>query len=210
MPVTIARKIDELWDQLDNIDELCQLFFERQKFTSYKSIAVALRLVLTGSSGAKGLVHDVLPSATYAPLRVKATAGVPFNHMVIPAQISIKRGMTQAYIGEGTRVRYLNVAGGAVGAMLIGTMLDQVGSVLALSDWLAQPFLRPEWTIRSFIATVVNKDGGAHLDSNAQLLAMEKWGYFHWHLTAGIARDMHPQLISQLLKTYANHARAVR
>src|SRR5687767_3647405 len=114
MTLTVVQKVDEVYDQLDNIAALCQLF-DQQQFTIYKSIAVSLRLLLTESSGDQGLVLDVLPAAVFSPLCVQPTSVVPADNLVLPGLTRIQRGGTDLFIGAGAEVRDLTVAGGAVG-----------------------------------------------------------------------------------------------
>jgi hypothetical protein len=177
--------------------------------TIYKSIAVSMRLLLTGSSGDAGLVETVLPMAALDPLRVEPMPPLPADHLVLPADTVIQSGATLSIVA-GARVRDLTVGGGAVVATTIGEMFDSTQTALRLADWLAQPFLRPEWSIKSFISTVASKDGGAHLNTNQQLAAMQRWGYFHWHVMAGMARAVRPQIAKQLAVAYPSHVRAVR
>jgi hypothetical protein len=211
MVATLTQKIDETLDQLDNLDSLCGLFFTDRKFTIYKSISVALRLLLTGSSGHVGLVQDVLPTGGLLPLRKVPAASTPPDMLVLPARVFLEKDGASTQLGNGTlTVKDLNVFGGAVGAMKIEEMFNSAAPSMSLVAWLEQPFLRPNWTLRKFIGTVTNKDGGAHHDPNDALLSMQKWGHFHWHLTAGMARSILPQLRTQLLTTYPKHVRPIR
>jgi hypothetical protein len=211
MILTLVRKIDEAFDQLDNIESLCELFYDRRKFTVYKNIAVSLRFLLTGSSGQAGLICKIIPDARLKPLRVAPASDTPPDMLVLPAEVRIERGEAKVQLGPGiVTVKTLNVAGGAIDAMQIGDLFLSDAEPIGSRAWLNQAFLRPNWTLGKFIRTVANKDGGAHLDPNADLQALERWGYFHWHLIAGIARSLHPQLIAQLREKFSHHVRARR
>jgi hypothetical protein len=211
MSPTLTQQVDETLDQLDNVESLCRLFFVERQFTIYKNISASLRILLTGSSGQVGLVQYILPAAHLWPLRKVPDPATPPDLLVLPGPVRIERGEAKVQIGNGTAtVRDLNVLGGVVGAMEIGEMFDSGGTALPLIVWLEQPFLRPVWTVRKFLGTVANKDGGAHHDPNSVLLALQNWGHFHWHLTAGIARSILPQIRDQLSAKYPNHVRPVR
>ena len=211
MAATLGQKIDETLDNLDNIDSLCDLFFSQRRFTIYKNISASLRLLLVGSSGQVGLLQDVLPGGVFPRLRKVPDPATPADMIVLPAKAWIKRGEAEVQLGNGTvTVKTLNVCGGAVDAMRFGEMFDEAALGLPLVDWLQQPFLRPNWTLRDFIRTVTNKDGGAHLNPNDALQALQQFGYFHWHLIAGMARSLSPHIRRQISSTYPNHVRPVR
>ena len=209
MPLTISQKIDEAWDQLDNLESMRYLF-DQGRFAIYKNIAVSLRFLLTGSSGQPGLISDVLPTPAFFPLRTKPTAANRLPFLLLPAEITIKRGQASVRLGPGASVRDLDVAGGALGAITVGEMFDIAAAPIPLASWLQQPCLRGEWPLRTLISTVANKDGGAHLDTNEQLRAMKRWGHFHWYLIAGIAKSVYPQIRTQLLTAFPTHVREVR
>jgi hypothetical protein len=211
MVATLAQQVDETFDQLDNIETLCKSFFDERQFTIYKNISASLRLLLTGSSGQPGLAQDVLPVGRLSALRKVPDASTAPEMIVLPAPVWIERGEAKIQIGNGTAtVQTLNVLGGAVGAMQVGEMFDDAATPLPLHQWLQQPFLRPDWTLRTFLTTVANKDGGAHFGPNAVLEVVQKWGHFQSHLTAGIARSVLPQIRTQLLAQYPHHVRSVR
>jgi hypothetical protein len=211
MAATLIQKIDETLDHLDNIDSLCDVFFSQHTFTIYKNISVSLRLLLVGSSRQVGLVQDVLLDGRFPPLRKVPDPATPADMIVLPAVAWIERGEARLQLGNGTvTVKMLDVCGGAVSAMRFGEMFDGESLGLPLVDWLQQPFLRPNWTLQHFIKTVTNKDGGAHLDPNNALQSFQQFGYFHWHLTAGMARELSPQIRAQVSTTYPNHVRPIR
>jgi hypothetical protein len=211
MAATIVQKIDETLDHLDNIDSLCTIFFSQFKFTIYKNISTSLRLLLVGSSGQVGLVQEVLPGGRFPPLRKVPDPATPPDMFVLPAVAWIESGEAKVQLGNGTvTVKNLNVCGGALGAMRIGEMFDHDVTGLPLVSWLQQPFLRPNWTLRDFIKTVTNKDGGAHLDPNNDVQSLQQFGYFHWHLTAGIGRELSSHIRRQISAAYPNHVRPVR
>ncbi len=211
MGATLTQQIDETLDQLDNVESLCDLFFGRRQFTIYKNIAGSLRLLLTGSSGHVGLVETVLPAGGLWRLRKIPDPMTPADMLVLPAAVLVESGDAKVRVGNGTvTVKELNVKGGAVSAMDIGEMFESSSPALPIRDWLQQPFLRPTWTIRSFISAVANKDGGAHLDPNPTIEAMQRWGHLHWHLTAALARSVLPQVREQLTATYPSHVRPER
>lgn len=211
MKPTLQQLIDETLDQIDNIDSLCHMFYDRRQFAIYKHISTALRTLLTGSSGQKGLVEGVLPHASFFPLRKSPDPATPDDFLVLPGPICIVRGEARVQLGNGTvTVRELDVNGGALNAMEVGEMFDQNGRALPLAQWLSQPFLRPDWTLKSFIAAVTNKDGGAHFEPNAVIRAMQKWGHFHWHVVAGIGRSIALQVRRQLTASFPDHVRPTR
>lgn len=212
MVATIEQEIDETFDQLNNIESLCNLFFTDRQFTIAKNIATTLRLLLTGSSGHVGLMQKVLPVGKLWPLRKVPASETPKDMLVLPAKVMIDTGQAQVQFGNGTvTTKELQVPGGsAVASMEVGEMFDASVPAMPLAKWLMQSFLRPNWTMRKFIGTVTNKDGGAHHDPNSDLLAMQKWGHLHWHLTAGIARSVLPQVREQLAVAYPHHVRSAR
>src|SRR5260221_2242385 len=209
LALTEAQRLDEAFDQLDNVDAMCDLFYRFKKFTIYKAIGVSLRFMLTGSSGDQGLIQQVLPAVRLSLLRVVRDSSLADGHLKLPTDVVIV-GSGRIHLAAGVGVQNLNVAGGAVQAMTCEDPFNGSGATLDLPAWLEQPFLRPEWTLSDFIRVIANKDGGAHLESNQKLLAMKKWGYLHWHLTAGVGRGLLPQLRTQLVAAYPNHIRAIR
>jgi hypothetical protein len=207
MASSATERVDEMLDQLDNLEGMCGLF-ARGQYTIYKNIAVTLRFLLTGSSGDQGLFPATVPSAQLPPVLV-SPVGVSHGFLALPARVRIVSGKADLKIGAGVHVRDLEVAGGAVRATVIGDVFGE-GPALPVRAWLDQPFLRQDWKLGEFIAIVANKDGGAHLARNAKLAALKRWGYFHWHVTAGIARGVLPTIRGQLMASYPHHARAVR
>ena len=85
----MKQKVDELYDQLDNLEAMYGLFCDFKKFTIYKSIATTLRLLLTGSSGDTGLVSHVLPAAQFLPLVKVPDAVMDPGFMLLPARVRI-------------------------------------------------------------------------------------------------------------------------
>jgi hypothetical protein len=211
MKTTMTQKVDELYDQLDNLEAMCGLFYDFKKFTIYKSIATTLRLLLTGSSGDGGLISHVLPAAQFLPLVKLPDAVMAPGLMLLPARVQIVSGQANVVLGDGrVMVKELNVTGSAVASMQWEDLFDTAGSPLPLADWLAQKFLRPERTLQQFISTIGNKDGGAHFDPNENIVAMQKWGNLQCHLIAGIAKSVRPQILVQLSAAFPNHTRVVR
>ena len=214
MAVPTNRLVDEVLDQLDNVKLLVRLFYGERLFTVYKSIAVASRLLFSGSSGEKGIVAGALPAALLPRLTVVPEVGVAEGHLSVPGDTVISHGGAHSgslQVGRGARISKIIVDGGAIAKTSIGEMFDHASSPLPLTDWLTQPFLRSEWTLDEFIRNVANKDGGAHLDSNhARIKALEDWGYFHWHITAGIGRSLEPVVRQAIASAYPAHVRAIR
>lgn len=201
----MTRLVDETYDQLANLKSLCESFFNRSEFTIYKCISVILRTMLRGSSGNDALIEQVVPKSRLFPLTITPTTDTPPEHLVLPADARIAGCVN---IGQGSKVKNLNVEGGAIERTSVDQMFDSTKPPIPIEEWRQQPFLRPEWTLNNFIEVVAHKDGGAHVDpNNAQLLAMEAWGHFHWHLMAGIGLCVHPQLLSQLEVEYPQHTR---
>jgi len=210
MTTTTAQKLDEILDQTDNLESLCTLFYDQKNRTIYKSIAASLRLLLTGSSGDEGLVSETLPGVCFSPLAIVPLHRAQPDHLTLPASVEIVSGDATVRLGAGCGVKELNVAGGAVNCMSWGEIFDDSKAPLLLQDWLDQPFLRPDRTLANFLKTVGNKDGVAHFNPTADLEAMQRWGYFHWHLIAGIARSVRPQILAQANSAFPGHVRTPR
>lgn len=210
MIATVAQQVDEVLDHLDNLKSLCELFYDHKVFTIYKSIAASLRLLLSGSSGDVGLVQEVLPAARFPTLRVVPDPAAPPDHLTLPSAVSIVSGAATARLGGGVKVKELIVGGGAVRAMTWEDLFDPSGATLPMADWLNQPFLRTDRTLREFITTVGNKDGVGHFNPTAELVAMKRWGHFHWHITAAIGRAIRQPTLDQLAVAYPSHMRSVR
>ena len=208
---TLDQKVDEVFDQLDNLNSLCDIFFVGQKFTIYKSISAILRLLLPGSSGQVGLVQEVLPAGTLSRLRKVPDSAVPDGFIMLPARAVIEEGEAKVTLGNGIAyVKHFDIHQGALGKLRFEEIFDSNAPGVPIVDWLEQRFLRPDWNLKKFINTVTNKDGGAHHDPNAAVLAMQQLGYVHWLLTAEIGRSVSPQLQLQLCATYPGHIRPVR
>ncbi len=211
MKATLEQIVDETYDQLDNLESLCDLFFRTRRYTIYKNISGTLRLLLTGSSGQPGLALTALPNGTLPKLKKVPDSTTPPDMLVLPAAVWINSGEAHVRLGNGTvTTRELDLPGSALDAMTIDDVFDATSPTLPIQQWLQQPFLRPVWTLRKFIGTVANKDGGAHHEPNPVIKAMQKFGHLHWHLTAGIAKSVYPIIRTQLLSTYPKHVRPVR
>jgi hypothetical protein len=208
---TMTQKVDELYNQLDNLKDLVGLFYDFKRFTIYKQIAVSLRLLLTGSSGDAGLVADVLPVAQLLPLLKTPDAVMEPGTMLLPTRVRLVTENVQLTLGNGrVIVKELEYMGSAVASMQWEDMFDKVGAPLPLADWLAQRFLRPDRTLQKFISTIGSKDGGAHFNPNEDIVMMQKWGNLQSHLTAGVAKSVYPQILAQLSAAYPTHTRLVR
>lgn len=209
MMTGITQKVDETFDQLDNLDTLCELFFVERKFTIYKNISSVLRLLLPGSSGQLGIIQDVLPAGTLSPLCNIPEPSAKPGHLLLPGKVVIENGKSKITMGF-VYLKQLNVNGGAVGKTRIEAVFDDAAPAIPFIAWLAQPFLRHDWTLKKFINTVADKDGGAHHDPNDVLHSLQDLGYIHWLLIAEIGRSISPQLRRQIHASYPAHVRPVR
>jgi hypothetical protein len=207
---TIAQKVDEVLDHLDNLKSLCELFYHYKQFTIYKSIAASLRLLLSGSNGDEGLIQEILPSGRFFPLRFMPDPATPPDFLALPSGVRIVSGGADVRLGGGVKVKELSVAGGAVRAMSWEELFYTSGASLQMREWLEQPFLRPDRTLIDFIRTVGNKDGVGHFNPTADLIAMQRWGHFHWHIIAGLAHSVRRPIFDQIEEAYPNHLRPVR
>ncbi|UCE61423.1 MAG: hypothetical protein JSU63_06675 [Phycisphaerales bacterium] len=216
---TQTELIDELWEQIDNL-AAHRREFSQGSYGVYKSMSVILRTVLTGSSGDSGLVHSVLPTGRFHRLNV-TPIGASSSGIETPADIVVEndRGGKLHYKAGGT-MPYLGTNGGGVVLSKtkpeeadvvrrteVGNLFNVHSSPLPVNDWLAQPFLRPDWTIRTFIRCVAHSDGGAHLGANEQLRTMKNFGSIQRHLTAKIAEYVVGEVTIQLRQTYPSHTR---
>ncbi len=215
--------IDEIWDQVDNLQAQCRQF-GGGLYTIYKSISVILRTLLLGSSGQPPLLMPVLPDVSFFPLAstpVKPFCEGPWS----PAEIVVTNDASGSlhYCAGSTMQYYLASEDGGVvlsrndpieGDVLrrieVKNLFNPMGHRLSLEDWLAQPFLGIDWTLRDFLKCIVHKDGGAHLDQSAKVDSLRKFGYIHWHLTAMIAKYAAGEIASHLERAYPNHTRPIR
>lgn len=214
--------IDELWEQIENLQSQCKEF-GRGNFSLYKSMSVILRTVLVGSSGYPALLGAVLPNSSYYPLRIIPVQSLT-KGIVTPAEIVVTNDQGgELHYSAGGTMPYLGIDGGGVvlskvapvgGDVIwrteVKNMFDIMGRRLPLAVWLAQPFLRPNWSIKSFIRCVAHKDGGAHVDDSDQLRAMKAFGNIHRHFTERISRYLAAEIAVQLQQTYPMHCRSVR
>lgn len=217
-----SQLIDELWDQIDNLQGHCKIFAQGT-FTIYKGMSVTLRMILVGSSGDDALVEAVLPNALFFPLNIIPTGKIT-SGIITPCEIVVTndQGGELHYAAGGT-MPFLGIEGGGVVLSKIApvggdtrrrtkvkNMLNVMGNRLPLDAWLAQPFLRREWSIRSFIKCIAHKDGGAHVNASLQLEVMEHFGNIHSHLTERISSYVGAEIASQLRQAYPKHLRRVR
>lgn len=209
MKATQNQKLDELFDQLDQLKALVATF-QQGHYAVYKSISVSLRLLLVGSSGDRPLVEDVLPAIELPKLIVVPPGDMEPDHLCLPAK-AIITGAGRLELAAGCKVKSLMVSGGsALSSSEFDTMFEADGT-LPFGEWKMQSFLRPSWTLQDFIRTVAHKDGGAHFDPNQdQLRAMQNWGHFHWHLTACLALNVVEPIRSQLILAFPSHTRPIR
>ncbi|HEX8500205.1 MAG TPA: hypothetical protein VF659_06390 [Pyrinomonadaceae bacterium] len=212
MATNITQKVDEILDNVDNLNVLCEMFFVQKKFTIYKSIAAALRLLLTGSSGDLGLVQDVLPNSRFSPLAERPISGMAADHISLPANMSLihESGATMITFGASSAFCIMSGPKGVVQLVSFHDIFDSTAASIPIANWLDQPFLRPERTLFDFIKTIGNKDGVAHFNPNTDIVVLQKSGYLHWHLIAEIARAVGPQIVDQLNTAFPTHVRAVR
>lgn len=195
----------EMFDQLCNLSDTCQAFYAGRR-AAYKLTSVVLRTLLRGSSGDGPLATQVLPNATLQRPLITPDDTAPPDHLILPAPVTIGGNI---HLAAGMGVKSAEIQGGAVANISVGEMFERRdANRIPLADWLACPFLRLEWTLEDFIVTVAHKDGGAHVDPNDdQLQAMQAWGYFHWHVTAGIGRSVMLQLHEQFMSAHPDFER---
>lgn len=218
---TTLELIDETWEQVENLQTLCQAF-KSGRHAIYKNMSVTLRTLLLGSSGDKGLVCAVLPEAKFLPLRL-----IPISkaaQLITPAEIRIRndyggeliyhKGGTMPNLGmeKGGVVlsKHEPVGGAVVEKLTIKNIFNPLEPWKPLEPWLAQPFLNANWTLKSFITRIANKDGGAHVERDEQIEAMAAFGNFHRPLTYLIARYVAAEIALQLHQTYPSHERIER
>lgn len=215
--------IDEAWQQVEALASLCKSFSEGQ-YVLYKNMSVTLRTLLVGSSGYPPLVKDVLPKSEFYPLQ-HAPIHETDEGIIAPAVIVITndQGGELHYYPGGT-MPYLGIEDGGVvlnkktpvgGDVIHRTSIKNLFNVtthnrISLDSWMYQPFLRANWTITSFIKCVAHKDGGAHIDNNKQLKAMQGFGNIQCHLTERISSYIVGELKVQLNQAHPNHDRIIR
>jgi len=214
------RLVDEIWDQLDNL-RLAVEAFASGTLAAYKSMSVILRTLLTGSSSKQGLVALALPTARFYPLkRVPRNMGRGFE---IPAEIVVVNDQGgELHYMAGNDMPFLGIEHGGVVLSKTGPLSGDVvsrtkvkslwevgGNRIALDPWLAQSFLRQEWTLASFIKCVAHKDGGAHFDPNHQLEVMESFGSIHRRLTECVSQYVLHEIKCQIVQAFPRHRRRV-
>lgn len=214
-----SRLIDESLEQLDSLRSQVRQFCAGE-ISVYKSMSVIVRTLLMGSSGHKGLVEYVLPHATFLPLRIRPIGRINAG-IVAPGDIEVtndfggtlhyKAGGTMPYLGMengGIVLSRTAVVGGAVVARTrVHSIFHVLGEPLPLAEWLRQPFLRSEWTINTFIRCIANKDGGAHVDSNEELVALTGFGNIQRHLMEKLSAHVEYELRNQLTTAFPSHVR---
>lgn len=214
--------IDELWDQLDNLQTHCKEF-RRGSYAVYKSMSVILRTVLLGSSGHVALGEAVLPKASFYPLVIVPIRSLT-KGIITPAEIVVTNDQGgELHYSAGGTMPYLGIEDGGVvlskvtpvdGDVLhrtkVKNLFDLSGARLSLAAWLAQSFLRREWSIRSFIICVAHNDGGAHIGNSPQLKEMEQFGNIHRHLTERVSSYVRAEIAFQIKQCYPTHSRRIR
>lgn len=214
--------LDELWEQLEILESHC-VQFSAGSHGVYKSMSVILRTCLLGSSGDSALVARVLSQAAFFPLRIHPVR-VSAGQLIAPAEIVVvnDNGGT-LHLAAGSAMCFLGIEDGGVvlsGEGPIGgevvrrtqvkAIFDVMGMRLPLEPWLAQPFLRAEWSLSKFVRVIAHKDGGAHIGTSPQISAMEGFGNIHRHIMEQISRYVAGELLAQLQQTYPGHVRVMR
>lgn len=218
----VSGLLDELWEQLEILQSHC-VQFSAGSHGVYKSMSVILRTCLLGSSGDSALVARALPHAEFFPLRVLPVE-VPTGQLATPAEITVvndrggilnlSAGISVPFLGIEDGAIVLSAAGPIGGEVVkrtrVKAIFDVIGTRVSLDTWLAQPFLRPEWSLSKFIKVIANKDGGAHVERNAQVTAMEGFGNIQRQIMHQIARYVAGEILAQLRQTYPAHVRILR
>lgn len=219
---TQRELIDEVWQGVERLDSDCTAF-GRGIEPPYKNMSVTLRMLLIGSSRDQPLLLRTIPNASFSPLWI-SPVGLRGEGLVTPAEIVVTNDAGgPLHLGAGSVVRHLGienggivlsnkacVGGDVVWRMEIGDMFDVKGRRQALAEWCDSPFLRPRWSIKTFVQCVAHRDGGAHVGTNLQLRAMEDFGNVHRHLTDRLSRYVASEIASQLRQEYPGHQRIER
>jgi hypothetical protein len=204
------KDIDETFFQLNNLALLSAAFHNNLALSIYKDIAARLRFLFVRSCGDQRFITTTLPSLRLSPLSTPCELGLSPNLLFWHADMSIGEN-PQIRVRAGCKFgsSFRITPGPTVAHMHLHRLFDMSKPQLELQQWLAQPFIRPEWTLEDFMRWVSNKDGGTHRSRFAVIERLEKLGNIHWHLTATIAREIGPQLMKQFHHHYPNHAIAL-
>ncbi len=201
---------DKLGYQLHNLHAQCQSFCQKTNWMAYQPISVVLRTLLIGSSGDAALATQAFDDIRLFPLTVEPDPTKP-DYLRLPADVTIStQGGGSLVMSAGSNGKNLFVENGAVANSSFGQMFDEAKQPIPLAEWLTQPFLRSDWTLSMFIRAVAHGAGGAHVEArNADLRAiieaLDAWGSCYWHITPGIGRSVHPQLVAQYAAAYPGH-----
>lgn len=214
--------IDEVWQQVENLNSQCTEF-GRGIDSQYKAMSVILRMLLIGSNRDQPLLMRTIPNASFFPLLI-SPVGLRTEALVTPADIVVTNDPGGSLkLGAGSVVRYIGiedggivlsnkafVGGDVVWRMEIEDMFDVKGTRQALAEWCGSPFLRPEWSIKTFIQCIAHCDGGAHVHGDPQLSVMEDFGNIHRHLMKCVSRYVAGEITFQLRQEHPEHRRIER
>lgn len=188
--------LDELLYQVVNLQLTCDLFLAGN-YTAYKAASVILRILLTGTR------HDNRPLAHHLPnAKLPQLLEVDFQndqeHFRLPADLMLLPGMT---LKRGSGNRSIVVQGGAMHRWRLGPMFSD--KLVPIDDWLSQPFISSESTLRSFIRNVAHKDGGAHYEADhATIRSYQDASSYYWWVMMSIASTVADSLLTQYSEAF--------
>ena len=175
--LTIAQIACEALEQVRGLESLCCTYFGRVNLHLSRQMSATLRTLLVGSSGQRGLILDCLSTPELFPLRCPLPADLQPGFTHVPGCILSRftrhhRETEPSWCGPQIRAkcddfRHIQHTLG----------FNQRATPVHLENWLEQPFLRPNRTIRSFIKLMANKAGGSLRPDDRDGSPRRAWPY---------------------------------
>lgn len=193
--------IGEVIDNLRTLKSLYGIFRCGEERSLYKQMAVTLRLLLTGSSGAKGLIIQVMPGCVLHPLARPMCGPVP-DGVQVPASAIVWPEDGAPWLNKvGPRVvipRHivLNRWQFKPENFLFEGLLDYDVPPINVACWLETPILFDGMTIRKCISLIGSKDA-AHFVKNSDVDRLKQNFQIQAPLVAALSDSVSTELLPQ-------------